>query len=108
MNPTLPPPPKGFGSISHVFSSALDAVSGRQNKLGFPVRDNIIVALIDGLGAEQLQQRAGHAPFLASALGPKSITYCAYPATTSANIGSFGTGLMPGEHGLIGPELQIL
>lgn len=105
MNPTLPPPPKGFGSISHVFSSALEAVLGRPNKFGLAGRDNIIVAVIDGLGAEQLQQRAGHAPFLANALGPKSITYCAYPATTSANIGSFGTGLMPGEHGLIGHQV---
>ncbi|MDA8552474.1 hypothetical protein N9K78_04245, partial [Aquiluna sp.] len=77
MNPTLPPPPKGFGSISHVFSSALDAVLGRPNKFGLAGRDNIIVAVVDGLGAEQLQQRAGHAPFLANALGPKSITYCA-------------------------------
>jgi len=88
-----------------VFSSALEAVLERQNKFGLAVRDNIIVAVIDGLGAEQLQQRAGHAPFLANALGPKSITYCAYPATTSANIGSFATGLMPGEHGLIGHQV---
>ena len=105
VNPTLPPPPKGFGSISHVFSSALEAVQGRPNKMGLAGRSNIIVAIVDGLGAEQLQQRAGHAPFLASSLGPKSITYCAYPATTSANIGSFATGLMPGEHGLIGHQV---
>ena len=105
MNPTLPAPPKGFGSISHVFSSALDAVSGRPNKLRLPARQNIIVAVVDGLGAEQLKQRAGHAPFLANSLGPGSITYCAYPATTSANIGSFATGLMPGEHGLIGHQV---
>ena len=105
MNPTLPPPPKGFGSISNVFTSALDAVAGRPNKLSLASRENIIVAVVDGLGAEQLQQRAGHAAFLAQALTPKSITYCAYPATTSANIGSFGTGLLPGEHGLIGHQV---
>ncbi len=105
MNPTLPAPPKGFGSISHVFSSALEAVCGRPNKLGLPPRQNIIVAVVDGLGAEQLKHRAGHAPFLANSLGPGSITYCAYPATTSANIGSFATGLMPGAHGLIGHQV---
>ena len=105
MTLTLPSPPKGFGSISNVFSSALEAAKGKPNQLGLPAKDNIIVALIDGLGAEQLMQRAGHATFLAQAMNPRTTTYCAYPATTSANIGSFATGLMPGEHGLIGHQV---
>lgn len=60
------------------------------------------MVLVDGLGVEQIKQRAGHAPWLASLLNSASITHSAFPATTSVNVGSFGTGLMPGAHGLIG------
>ena len=61
-----------------------------------------MVVLVDGLGVEQIKQRAGHAPWLASQLNAGTITHSAFPATTSVNVGSFATGLMPGQHGLIG------
>jgi hypothetical protein len=54
------------------------------------------------MGAENILARAGHAPFLASAVKAGAVTHCGFPATTSANIASFATGLMAGEHGFIG------
>ena len=105
MHQTLQPPPKGLGAIRHVFKSGLQSTLGEPNELGLPRRKKVIVALIDGLGAEQLRSRAGHAPFLSSHLKPSNIIHCAYPATTSANIGSLATGLMPGEHGLVGHQV---
>lgn len=99
---TLPSRPKAFGTIRHVFDSSLKAILSQPNQLDLrPIRSAIVV-LIDGLGIEQLQQRAGHAPFLASLINKTTISSCVFPATTSANIGSFATGLMPGEHGLVG------
>jgi len=85
-----------------VFKSALLAVQGLENPLQYKPANRIVVVLVDGLGVEQIRQRAGHAPWLASCLNSGTITHCAFPATTSANIASFGTGLWPGEHGLIG------
>jgi len=57
------------------------------------------------MGADQIRERSGHATWLSSRLTKKSIVHCAYPATTSANIGSFATGILPGEHGLIGHQV---
>ncbi len=105
MPSTLPRPPADLASIRHVFKSALLSVQGLENPLKLPSRERVIVCFIDGLGVENLRQRSGHAPFLSSQLGKANITYAAYPATTSVNIGSFSTGLMPGEHGLIGHQV---
>lgn len=85
-----------------MFKSALLAAQGLENPLQFRSANRIVVVLVDGLGVEQIRQRAGHAPWLASTLNAGTISQCVFPATTSANIGSFGTGLWPGEHGLIG------
>ncbi len=105
MPSTLPRPPKDLAAIRHVFKSALLSVQGQSNPLNLPSRNRVLVCFIDGLGVENLKQRSGHAPFLSSQLGKASITYAAYPATTSVNIGCFATGLMPGEHGLIGHQV---
>ena len=85
-----------------MFDSSLRATLGEQNPLGLKQVRSALVVLVDGLGIEQLQQRAGHAPYLNGLINKSTITQCVFPATTSANIGSFATGLMPGEHGLIG------
>ena len=99
---TLPPHPQALGTIRHVFSSALLAVQGKPNPLELRPTKKIVVVMVDGLGIEQIKQRAGHAPWLNSLINKSTITHTSFPATTSVNIGSFGTGLWPGEHGLIG------
>jgi predicted AlkP superfamily pyrophosphatase or phosphodiesterase len=85
-----------------VFQSSLLAVQKKQNPLGLKATKRIVCILIDGLGAENILARAGHAPFLASYVSQGSISQSAFPSTTSANIGSFATGMWPGGHGLIG------
>lgn len=102
MSLTLPPLPKALGTIRHVFKSALLSSQGLANPLELRPKSKIVVVLVDGMGVEQIKQRAGHAPWLNSQLNAATITHCAFPATTSANIASFATGLWPGEHGLIG------
>lgn len=105
MSLTLPRPPKDLGAIRHVFKSALSSVLGESNSLELPQKSKVIVVLVDGLGSENLRQRAGHAPFLHEHFRRgKSIT-ASFPATTSVNIGSFATGLMAGEHGLVGHQV---
>jgi len=99
---TLPPVPKALGSLRHVFLSGLHSVLGERSKLGFAPKRKVLVILVDGLGAENILARAGHAPFLASQVSSGATSLAAYPVTTSSNITSFATGLTPGEHGIVG------
>jgi Type I phosphodiesterase / nucleotide pyrophosphatase len=66
-----------------------------------------VVVLIDGLGYELLRQRSGHAAFLRGLL-PAAYRLCAgFPSTTATSMGTFGTGLPPGAHGLVGCEVLV-
>jgi len=64
-----------------------------------------VVVLVDGLGLELVRRRAGHAPFLRAALPAAYRLECGFPSTTATSMGSFGTGLPPGAHGLVGYEV---
>ncbi|MFM1783952.1 MAG: hypothetical protein RLZZ579_229 [Actinomycetota bacterium] len=88
-----------------MFKSGLHSIRAEKNELNLKPKPKVLVILIDGLGAEQIAARAGHSRFLAAAVGSGQTAFSAFPATTSTNIGSFATGLMPGEHGLIGHQV---
>jgi hypothetical protein len=67
------------------------------------------VLVIDGLGWKLLEAHAEHAPFLAEAARGRESRFitAGFPATTSASLGSLGTGLPPGEHGLVGYTVAL-
>lgn len=77
----------------------LDAVA-------LPPARRACVVLVDGLGHELLEQEAGSAPFLASMLAGGRTLTAGCPSTTATSLGSFGTGLPPGRHGLVGYEVM--
>ncbi len=85
-----------------MFASALDSVTGARSPLGYKPKRKVLVILVDGMGAENVLARAGHAPWLASEIAGGATTLSSFPATTSTNIAGFATGLTPGEHGFIG------
>ena len=99
---TLPVVPKALGNLRHVFHSSLQAVQRKANQLNFKPSKKVICVLIDGLGAENILARAGHAPFLTGFIKQGMVSHSGFPSTTSANIASFATGLSAGEHGFIG------
>ncbi|NYF96788.1 alkaline phosphatase family protein [Janibacter cremeus] len=71
-----------------------------------PARRTVVV-LVDGLGAQLLARRGGHAPFLRRLLhDPQRAVQldCGFPSTTATSMGSFGTGTLTGVHGLVGYE----
>jgi Type I phosphodiesterase / nucleotide pyrophosphatase len=78
------------------------------NRLGLPAVTTAVVVLVDGLGAEALASRAGHARTLASSLertthGKHSSTIdSGFPTTTAAALATLTTGTAPGQHGLVG------
>ena len=74
--------------------------------LTLPTARSVCVVVVDGLGRMLLEETADRAPFLTS-LMPGSITLTAgCPSTTATSMGSFGTGLPPGRHGLVGYEVM--
>ena len=60
------------------------------------------VVLVDGLGFTQLTERSGHFPFLRSLLPDAAVLESVVPSTTAAAVTSIGTGLTPGQTGMLG------
>lgn len=99
-------------SVAGVFTSAAAVlgVPGFDNALGLPAASRVCVAMIDGMGQEQLTRRSGHAPVLRSLLTGEHgagtrVLDAAFPSTTAASLASLGTGLPPGQHGLVGYDV---
>jgi predicted AlkP superfamily pyrophosphatase or phosphodiesterase len=73
----------------------------------FPAARRAVVVLVDGLGYELVRRRGGHAPFLRSLLPAAHRITAGFPSTTATSMGTFGTGLPPGAHGLLGYEVLV-
>jgi len=104
-------PPYDGGTLASVLP-AVAASLGSTRYAGehpFDLREarRAVVVLVDGLGYELLRQRSGHAPFLRSHLPAARRIECGFPTTTATSMGSFGTGLPPGAHGLVGYEVLV-
>jgi predicted AlkP superfamily pyrophosphatase or phosphodiesterase len=97
----LPAAPKTLGRLSDVLVSALEAVSGRPNNLGFKPVKSAIVILVDGLGAANLKAANSHARFLNAQFQDKPLN-TVFPTTTAAALTSFATGVQPNNHGFVG------
>jgi predicted AlkP superfamily pyrophosphatase or phosphodiesterase len=65
----------------------------------------IVLLVLDGLGAEQLRDRADLAPVLSAGLGG-SITSVA-PSTTACALTTLVTGKVPAEHGVVGYRVAL-
>jgi hypothetical protein len=105
----LVPPDYEGPSLSGLLPAVADSLGApvpdgpaRRAQLGLPEAHRVCVVLVDGLGYENLTERAGHAPFLRSLLNGSAPLSAGYPSTTAASMGSFGTGTGPGRTGLVG------
>lgn len=68
--------------------------------IDLPQASRVCVVLVDGLGEHQLVASAEHTKFLSSL--DRRVIRAGAPTTTATSMGSFGTGLPPGSHGLAG------
>ncbi len=102
----LPDAP-GEVSLSQILPSVAAAlrVRGYSDVIALGEPQHVICCLIDGLGAAQLRDFASHAPVLASMSGPRAAT--TIPSTTPVALGSFGTGELPGAHGIVGASFWV-
>jgi Type I phosphodiesterase / nucleotide pyrophosphatase len=65
----------------------------------------IVLLVLDGLGAEQLRERARLAPTLISADGGSLTTVA--PSTTACALTTLVTGRTPAEHGVVGYRVAV-
>ncbi len=104
----LPRPDAGLPHLADVVPSVLGAmgVGGFADRLG--LTDGVTgacVLLIDGLGAELLDNHAADAPVLAG-LRARTLQV-GFPSTTAAGLAAIGTGCRSGEHGLVGYTFRL-
>jgi Type I phosphodiesterase / nucleotide pyrophosphatase len=96
-------------------AAALLSVSGAVDALGVTgwVGDirRVAVVLVDGMGWHLLPELAEDAPLLASVLaggtGRLDEVTCTFPSTTPTSLVSLGTGVAPGEHGILGFTVKL-
>ncbi len=65
----------------------------------------IVLLVLDGLGAEQLRDRSGIAPVLESGRGTTITTVA--PSTTACALTTLVTGRVPAEHGVVGYRVAL-
>lgn len=87
--------------LHEVAASAAAALGVRDftDTLGLGAPQRIVIVLLDGLGAVQLAEHRDLAPFLAAQHSAQLTT--TFPSSTGPALGSLGTGLLPGVHGLV-------
>lgn len=106
----LAAPDYGTGTLADLVPSALAllGVRGETDRLRLvdhlqsaAVR-RLCILLVDGLGARNLAAHSDAAPFLTSSAANGRVIGTGFPSTTAVSLSSLGTGLPPGEHGVVG------
>lgn len=100
--PVDPPRARSLTGVVRQMSAALDG----ESEWFAPVK-SAIVFVIDGLGAQNLSARSGHARFLTSMAAKKDVARTVFPSTTASALASLLTGTLPGEHGLVGYRARV-
>jgi predicted AlkP superfamily pyrophosphatase or phosphodiesterase len=67
--------------------------------------NQVVLLVLDGLGWDQLQERADAAPTLSAMDGGAICTVA--PSTTACALTSIATGLSPGQHGVVGYRMVV-
>lgn len=114
MTGALPAPPYGTGTLADVLPSVagLLGIPAYADSLGLASLDAaagapeaVTVLLVDGLGWWPWQDALATTPSLA-AMGRRRLS-STVPSTTPTALASFGTGLPPGSHGIVGASFRI-
>lgn len=105
MSLMLPAEPAHARSLTGVLAGAGESVRGHTGWL--PPARSAVVLVIDGLGAANLDARAGHARFLHGAKSRKDVAISVFPTTTAAALTSLLTGTAAGVHGIVGYRVRV-
>lgn len=105
MPSSLPTDPPTARSLTGVLPQLIASVSGRPDWF-MPARSAIVI-VADGLGRGNLVQRAAYARFLSERMTKRDAARTVFPATTAAALTSLFTGVLPGEHGIVGYRVRV-
>lgn len=102
-------PGYGQGTLADLSQSVLASVGvpGAANVLGLPQVSRVCLLVVDGLGWDLLRTHRSEAPFLWHLAETGCWLTAGFPATTVTSLGSLGTGLPPGQHGLLGYQVRV-
>jgi len=104
----LPRPDAALPHLADVTPALLTALGapGFEDRIGLPgPLHGAAVLLIDGMGAELLDEFAADAPVLAGLRG--RTLQAGFPATTVAGLAAVGTGCRSGQHGMVGLTFRL-
>jgi type I phosphodiesterase/nucleotide pyrophosphatase len=102
-------PAYGERTLADLAASILASLTGdvAGNVLQLPPAPRACLLIVDGLGWELLRAHQAAAPFLSELAFNSSPLTCGFPATTVTSLASIGTGLPPGQHGMVGYKVAI-
>ncbi|GAA4884491.1 alkaline phosphatase family protein [Actinomycetospora straminea] len=95
-----------LADVSPSLAAAL-GVAGFEDTLGVGEARGVALLLVDGLGADLLDAHADRAPALAELTARGRTLVAGFPATTAVSVTTLGTGLPPGEHGIVGYSMGV-
>lgn len=95
-----------LADVSPSLAAAL-GVAGFEDSLGVGAARGVALLLVDGLGADLLDAHADRAPALAELAARGRTLVAGFPATTAVSVTTLGTGLPPGEHGIVGYSMGV-
>ncbi|MFM8598041.1 MAG: alkaline phosphatase family protein [Mycobacterium sp.] len=104
----LPTPDPLIPHLADVVPSVLAAmgVAGFDGPIALPSPiSGACVLLVDGLGAQLLDEHAADAPVMAGLRGPT--LRVGFPSTTAAGLAAIGTGCASGRHGMVGYTFRL-
>lgn len=106
-SPAAVDPQASLADLLPAAASALGLTRLGRAALTLPDAQVVVVLLVDGLGDDLLAERGGHAPFLRTLRSrqPNGVALAGFPSTTATSMGTLGTGLLPGAHGLVGLDV---
>ena len=88
-------------------AAACLGVPGFDDTLGMGDAQHAVIILIDGLGWNSLNAYQDLVPCLLSDRHVAMEISTVFPSTTPAGLGTLGTGLLPGAHGLVGASFWL-
>lgn len=101
----LPAEPAAALRLTGVLPALLSSVRGDSHTL--PPSRSAIAVVVDGLGAHNLDARAGHARFLTAMKAKKDVARSVFPTTTATALTSLLTATDAGAHGIVGYRVRV-
>jgi len=113
----MPPEPRtspivpnyGENTLADLSASLLASLTGDSagNVLRLHPATRVCLLIVDGLGWELLRAHQAAAPFLSELAFNSTPLTAGFPSTTATSLASLGTGLPPGEHGMLGYQVAV-